>query len=133
MSDKDEVEVVQGEALDQQVLRLADLTKRFGALHEFQVQQIKMWTLALLNAKSDIEYQPDIRKLFVTMKTKTKSALDLLPILSADFATCVQWLLGKDVRVAIKDATHPYLEATVLYGDFSDYPANPGESEVSDS
>lgn len=133
MSDKDEVEVVQGEAFDQQVLRLADLTRRFGALHEFQVQQIKMWTLALLNAKSDIEYQPDIRKLFVTMKAKLKGPLTLLPILTADFATCVQWLLGKDVRVAIKDATHPYLEAIVLYGDFSDYPASSGESEVSDS
>lgn len=129
MSDDLDVEVVPGESTKEQVARLADLTKRFGALHEFQVHNLKLWSNASLHSKCTIEYQPDIRKLFVTMNARLQS-YDSLPLFTEELARSVKFLLGNDVRLAVKDATHPYLQATVVYGDFDDYPASPSESGV---
>lgn len=111
------------EGLDtvQVVGSLAAITKRLGALHEFQLKNLKIWPLAIFSAtNSTCEYHHKTRTLFFTLEDDGKAIYSEEGYKQLE--EYCKYLLGADVAVAIRTESPP----RVIYGKdrFSSYPTD---------
>jgi hypothetical protein len=103
---------------EEQIFILADLTKRFGGLHELHVTNLKMWPLAYLNVcYSEAEYHHDTRHIYFTVGDPVGAVpADLKDRLVFLEKSC-RYLLGQDINISVR--TH---NGYVIYGSFAKYP-----------
>ena len=101
----DEVKISVGPDANLQALMVAkDLTRRTQILTELQAQQLRLWPLAILNAKSS-QAGIDFEKKVVKFKLKGFEG-ERPPDLGeriANLRKCVQFLLGSEYRIQVRD------------------------------
>lgn len=83
--------------------RLRDLTRRIGALHEIQINNLKMWPIVILNAReADCSFDYENKLLTYDIKSldgpRPSEFKQRLKILEAS----VKQLLGDEYEVVIK-------------------------------
>ncbi len=103
---------------DEQIFMLADLTRRFGGLHQLHVTNLKMWPLGYLNVcYSECEYHHTTRRLYFTVGDPVGPVpVDIQSRLEFLEKSC-QYLLGEDIRIAVRTKNF-----YVIYGSFEQYP-----------
>lgn len=104
-------------SIEEGLFLLADLTRRFGALHEVQVENLKKWPLIYLDVKnSQCEYHHESRKLYFTVGPFNNGKPDRLNDQLVFLEKSCKFLLGSDVRIAVRQGEQ------TLYGSFRQYP-----------
>ena len=104
-------------SIDEKLFTLADLTRRWGVLHEIQVLNLKKWPMFMLGVKDSVcAYEHDSRKLYFTVGDPIEGLLKA-ELQSYEFLekSC-RYLLGEDIQIAIRKQ-----DETVLYGTFKGY------------
>lgn len=101
----DEVKINVGPDANLQALMVAkDLTRRTKIITELQAQQLRLWPLAILNARSS-DCSLDFDKKVVKFKIKGfegQRPADLGERIG-NLRKCVQFLLGAEYRIQVRD------------------------------
>lgn len=105
-------------SVDEKLFMLADLTRRFGCLHEIQATNLKMWPLGYLGVKdSECEYHHATRHLYFTVGDPDGAVPQDIQFRLQFLEKSCKYLLGDDVSIAVRTKT-----GYVIYGNFKQYP-----------
>lgn len=93
---KTTAQVQAGEAWEQ-LMRLRDLTRRTGMLHELQMKQLKIWPRVFFDCdKHELTYDCDAKIVTITLVTKAALAFRDLERRIKALEDCIHTMLGPD-------------------------------------